>query len=1187
MVRYQYQGTPNTPPPVTVSVISGNVTTPFAGTKSIWLQYRNRAGYSIASSRVQATVAAGQGLSVTIPLAALPTPSGVCIWEYVLLLSNTTSINDACVVATVPGYDSNETTVLPPPFTVTLTEDEHFRLSQIVVNAAALPTTNRKHGMRRFVDADNKIVEWDAIASAWSPVKPQVFNTSVSAIAGTYGANADLSTLDESIVIFPSYSMAANTASVPVGFWLVNDGSQLIEQGTRIGITIENGDADVSYTTGITGGIRLVFRGYVNVATGILDTIGADGITPMADIGVVVPYRGKQTGLTLPKDLASGRAYWIDIYAELTPALLNNRITQGSSLKASVYFYADFATWSPAGGIFGDFIAADGDKRRILPEPGLTAIAGSGSGNLTIDSGGSLSFSNVGAQTVSGFIANQANQSVWIGVDGTCLTATVQPNGTRRRAVVGTVNGTGFATAFQGSVTLNGSTQLRVTVNYLNEVRASYPDVIAGSPATINATFARIYVRPVGGGNILQFEAPLIPGANQVITVGSVAGTNIGTTVPAPASADFGLFTPGTFTLSTVTDGSAFTAGTYAVAIAFRYSNTITSISHSTLNGCIFEAGVSLAEAFDRIRYYGQPVSDLSLVSYADIEPWQTRYDLSVRQRRTFDPTATTGIRPFDRSVSDPGRWVDEFGGILDADAPVADLPALRALPSSGLAAGDQRSVVTPATGSVPGGYMVRTSSAAELGEIIVRPTDNPASLRWIKDADLVHYASAAPTGAPPLRGIVWVATLSTPTRTVLWRSVDTSSVADWVPYGNRSLSGSATPAFTPDFVGQEFIATLSSPARRVVWKSVGTSAATDWVPHDNGAIVGSAAPSFTPDYRGQIYIANLSSPTRSVRWIAQGTANANDWVVVAGRALTSTADPSFTPDYVGQVFITEKTSPTRTIKWISVDTASSSGWVPFGNQVISDAGAPSFAPDFVGQQYDDTSANAIYIAEGTSSSADWVARGGGGGGGGGGVSAAPGIHSRWPLNTTGWNDAQEGRNFASFGTPTVNTDSTGTYTTFDSTTDRLQITAGAPFAMATSTTVWSWLIRYEVRLVTVNNWSDPFPGPVLTSVCNFYRFNDELRFYFLDDIAFDFLVGDLTPGGSSLNGQWITIEAEYKATANTFYGRINGVVTATTGVAHPVLFSTPGVLYIEGDTGAGTMNIRNVEFRKILEIPI
>lgn len=664
MVRYQYQGVPVTPPTPTLSVVSGSTTSAVAGTKSFWLQYRNRVGFSLTSNRVQTTITAGQGINVTIPEAALPDPNGTYIWEYVLLMSDTGLIADACVVATVPGVDSDETTILTPPFTVPFVQDQHFALSEIVATVDDLPEANLLNGMRRLVDATNTIVEWDQNLTVWSTVKPQVFNTYITSVVGTYGAHQDISAVLTESIIYPEYGLSIGETSIPVGFWLANDGSQNIVQGTRIGITVENGSEDVSYTLGILGGIELIFRGYVNTTTGVLDITSSDGVTDMDDINVTIPYQGKKTGLVLPKDLQPGWAYWIDVQATITPELLNNRITQGSSLMFSCYFYADFAVWNPSGAIFGDFITADGDRRRVFPSTGNTAIAKAGSGNITLPGGGSLAFNNVGEQSVTGFTLNQSNQSVWVGVDGTCLTSSVQPNGTRLRALIGTLNGVGFATAWAGSLTLNGSTQLRVTVNYPVAIRSDYPDVISGLSATLNATYVRIYVRPTTGGTIVYFDELIVPGTSQQFTVGSTTSTTVGTTLPSPASTDFGLFTPVSFTPTTVVGDSSFAAGTYEVAIAFRYEGVITSISHSSLNGCIFEAGVTLAEAFDRSQYYSQPVSDLTTIDREDIVDWETRIQTTDGIRYKFNPTATAGLKPGNQASITPGRWISETGDV-------------------------------------------------------------------------------------------------------------------------------------------------------------------------------------------------------------------------------------------------------------------------------------------------------------------------------------------------------------------------------------------------------------------------------------------------------------------------------------------------------------------------------------------
>src|SRR3712207_4677560 len=132
MPRHQYQGTPLQPPTPIATVRSGNTTAASAGTKFLWLQYRNRAGYSLPSASVPVAIAAGEGLDVVIPAAALPSPNGCCIWEYVLLMSDSNTLTGACVVAAHPGYEADEVTVQTPPFTISLLSDEHFKLSGLV-----------------------------------------------------------------------------------------------------------------------------------------------------------------------------------------------------------------------------------------------------------------------------------------------------------------------------------------------------------------------------------------------------------------------------------------------------------------------------------------------------------------------------------------------------------------------------------------------------------------------------------------------------------------------------------------------------------------------------------------------------------------------------------------------------------------------------------------------------------------------------------------------------------------------------------------------------------------------------------------------------------------------------------------------------------------------------------------------
>jgi hypothetical protein len=114
----RYQPVPQTPPAPTVAVISGSVSTK-TGTKYIWMQYRNRAGYSLTSSMTTVTIAASEGLQITVPTPARPTPDGTDIHRFVILMSESSNMLNACVVAEFDGYETDGVTkkTLPLSFT--------------------------------------------------------------------------------------------------------------------------------------------------------------------------------------------------------------------------------------------------------------------------------------------------------------------------------------------------------------------------------------------------------------------------------------------------------------------------------------------------------------------------------------------------------------------------------------------------------------------------------------------------------------------------------------------------------------------------------------------------------------------------------------------------------------------------------------------------------------------------------------------------------------------------------------------------------------------------------------------------------------------------------------------------------------------------------------------------------------
>jgi hypothetical protein len=585
------------------------VTAAKAGTKSFWLQYRNRAGFSLISPRRDLAIAVGGGVTITIPGNALPTPNGCCIWEYIILMSATTNPVEACVVASYPGYQVNEITANTPPFVIYLTTDEQLELYKIVPDMASLPVgTDRFHGMRRNVESINQIVAWDQVfTQSWIPVFPTVFNTYITNVLSVNGMSRDIAAIsDQSVVVFPDYGFGLNEISKPIGFWVVNDQSADMAQGLPITLSVSDQTGkDVSSNPGIIGGLQLRFRGYVNVLTGVLDTSG------MTISSQAIPYEGKLTSLTLPKPLPPNTAYWLDVQLQATVEQMGNRIQQGSVLKFYPGIGTTAAYFDPSD-ILGEFIAADGGLRRVVPLLGLQAKALSGSGRIAMPTGGGYSFHNVGEQAVSGLVVNTANQKAVVDFAGNCYVAGIIPSTGALRALIGTINGVGRATNWSNPIVVDSNKLLRVVVTHPTAIRLDYPDGLAGvTDCEFNATSLRIYVREVGGTEISLFTFPLTPNtASDTALVGGIAGAALGSgALPDRPNDNFGLFEPqdDSFALSTITGASIFTAGSVQVAIAFEFVNAVTQISHATADGCIYEATGTLSELFDHLGNLNNP----------------------------------------------------------------------------------------------------------------------------------------------------------------------------------------------------------------------------------------------------------------------------------------------------------------------------------------------------------------------------------------------------------------------------------------------------------------------------------------------------------------------------------------------------------------------------------------------------
>lgn len=528
--------------PIT-ETIAGNLTAPVSG--NLFLQARNRQGFNLISNPSPIALSAGQGVRATIPDCM----TGMA-WDilYFYILFSPDTYENAAIVARYAGSE-------PLPGTVDLTHDSHFEREVYLVAEGELPA-NRVEGMRRYVDSWGEIREWDG--TAWTAVRPQSFAVIVSTTTSTNGCDRPLP-FDPSPILLEDYA-ADGSDSNPVNFWLRNDTSQPFFKGLGIRVNIYAAGEDLTSAFFAAGALKLIFGGYVDVATGVRD---------VADMGYVdeeFTYYGNEAGLFLEKDLPPGYAYAVGVVVNATPPELNGRIGNGTRLDVEVTVGDRAGTYLSVARYFGDFINSDYDKRAIVPARGLYARALAGTGVVK-----GFVF-NAGERTVYGLEPNTANQAIAINGNGACYKVDSLAATQALRASVGTLDGVGTA-VLAGAVELDSTKALRVSLTHATEIREGADLLIAGSAkGELNATGLRVWA--IGAGTSIYFDLSVdLDTAEQTWDIAS-AGT-----VGAVEASSLGLYLPDSAVLGTVAGASSFVEGTYEIFLAYRYENTVTAIS--------------------------------------------------------------------------------------------------------------------------------------------------------------------------------------------------------------------------------------------------------------------------------------------------------------------------------------------------------------------------------------------------------------------------------------------------------------------------------------------------------------------------------------------------------------------------------------------------------------------------------
>lgn len=553
-----YAGIPQQLNAPIASTIAGSLAAPITG--NLFLQARNRQGFNLISNPTAISLAAGEGVRVTVPDCM----TGMA-WDvlYFYILFSPDTYQNSAIVARYTGTDEL-------PGTVDLTHDSHFEREVYLANEGELPG-DRIEGMRRYVDSWGKIREWTG--TEWTAVQPQAFGVIVANTSSANGCDRTLP-FDPAPIVLEDYA-ADGSDSDPINFWIRNTTSQPFLRGLGIKVNVYAAGEDLTSAFFAAGALKLVFGGYVNIATGIRD------ITGMGYVDEEFTYYNNDAGLFLEKDLPSGYAYSVGVVVATTPAELNGRVGSGTRLDIEVTIGDRAGTYLSVARYFGDFVNSDYDKRAIVPARGLYAKALTGTGVVK----GFVW--NVGERTVYGLTPATANQKITINGNGACYVVNNLAATQALRAWVGTVDGVGTPVSI-GTVDLDPTKALRINLSHATAIRGGADPAIAGSTkGELNATGLRIWAI---AGTSQYFDLSIdLDVADETWDI-TAAGT-----IEGLPSSTLGLYLPQDAAALSVAGASSFAAGTYQIWAAYTYENTVTSISMigdgiiRQMDGTIFE----------------------------------------------------------------------------------------------------------------------------------------------------------------------------------------------------------------------------------------------------------------------------------------------------------------------------------------------------------------------------------------------------------------------------------------------------------------------------------------------------------------------------------------------------------------------------------------------------------------------
>ena len=635
------------------------------------IQGENVAGLNLLSP-VVGPITAGPEQQIEITLSPAVHQEGEYWRNYVISASTTGAATDFVQLAKVPADRPSL------PLTVTLSEDEHLQLSQIVAAETELPTgANLLNGMLRGLGLF--VYEYDDAATLplvsgeiliASPTgrwvrKSATFTTDIEDTTDVGGCDISLQSLNPELVYTPRYTASGGNSEAQF-FWLRPSVGGELAAGDRVGLTVYLQNTPRSAL--FEGHLRLTFRGYADTVTGQLRTADASG-TPFFGVNIEQLYENERQDLFLPDVVGADEAYVLGVSANFRPEYFNFPIANYSILSVEPFLYNQAGARVELGWALGDWIypVAGECGRLCFPWENNGLIAEKGSGLVA-----RRSFLGVGPTLVNGLPDNSSDVEIRLNGDGAVYAGSGALLSTEvLRCTVNLEAGLSQPSTWSDSISVSGSEGLEITCTYPSDgdratIRADYPDTaIAGKhKGKLNPPMVTLFVEI--SGEIRQFSGfALVDGPSQSFsltdwTIGAVIGA-----IPTPSSAYFGPYAA--VAASVVATGTGnFPAGAVRVAFAYEYDGSVVSSLNHSSPPAIFMAAMTLAQmqqAIGQWSWGGFSAAALAAVLEDEISPYQSRR-LDTGRIYYWDPLSSATpdgeyvILPDWSTTAQPGRWI-------------------------------------------------------------------------------------------------------------------------------------------------------------------------------------------------------------------------------------------------------------------------------------------------------------------------------------------------------------------------------------------------------------------------------------------------------------------------------------------------------------------------------------------------